>query len=113
MHDYNFKKQYTLMQECDIVFLPIIIRSPDEAIDIRSKSPNRIIDGIQSGKPVITNAGIESYNSFMPFAFFTNADYKDYANTILNLINMLLLPFLLIIVLNKMDVLNLGDFKII
>ena len=76
------------MRECDIVFLPIIIRSPDEAIDIRSKSPNRIIDAIQSGKPVITNAGIESYNPFMPFAFFTTQNYENYARTLLNLINM-------------------------
>lgn len=88
MHEYNFNKQYTFMRECDIVFLPIIIRSPDEAIDIRSKSPNRIIDAIQSGKPVITNAGIESYNPFMPFAFFTTQNYENYARTLLNLINM-------------------------
>ena len=88
MHDYDFNKQYTFMKECDIVFLPIIIRSPDEAIDIRSKSPNRIIDAIQSGKPVITNAGIESYNPFMPFAFFTSQNYENYARTLLNLINM-------------------------
>ena len=88
MHEYNFNKQYTFMKECDIVFLPIIIRSPDEAIDIRSKSPNRIIDAIQSGKPVITNAGIESYNPFMPFTFFTTQNYENYARTLLNLINM-------------------------
>ena len=87
LHEYDFDKQKEMIKNCDIVFLPIVTLSPDQALDVKVKSPNRIIDAIQSGKPVITNAGVESYKSFMPFTDFVNIDYEEYARAFLNLIN--------------------------
>jgi len=87
LHEYDYDKQKEMIKNCDIVFLPIVTLSPDQALDVKVKSPNRIIDAIQSGKPVITNASVESYKPFMPFADFVNIDYEEYARAFLNLIN--------------------------
>ena len=43
-----------------------------------SKSPNRIIDAIYSGKPVITNEGVNSWLPFRYFADFISPRSFDY-----------------------------------
>ena len=91
IHEYDFDKQYQLMDQCDIVYLPIVVNSMDNLIDIKVKSPNRILDAIQSGKPVITNAGVDSYLPFRKFADFVgfarSFDYVANAQAFRALIN--------------------------
>ena len=83
IHDYNFEKQYELMRDCDIVFLPIVCNSMTNLEDIKSKSPNRIMDAIYSGKPVITNEGVDSWLPFKQYANFIGfARAFDYGSTI-------------------------------
>ena len=83
IHEYNFEKQYELMKNCDIVFLPIVCNSMLNLADIRSKSPNRIMDAIYSGKPVITNEGIDSWLSFKQYANFIGfARAFDYGSNV-------------------------------
>ena len=88
LHEYDYIKQKELIKKCDIVFLPIIALDKNQTLDISVKSPNRIIDALMSGKPVITNAGVETYKPFMPFADFSNTNYEDFANTFTRLLNM-------------------------
>ncbi len=76
IYDYDYNKQYELMKMCDIVYLPIVSNSMADLDSIKSKSPNRIIDAIQSGKPVITNEGVDSW---MPFRIFV--DFIGYARS--------------------------------
>tara|TARA_B100000029_G_C17419831_1_gene903882 strand:+ start:61 stop:1074 length:1014 start_codon:yes stop_codon:yes gene_type:complete len=91
IHEYDFKKQYELMRECDIVFLPIIANSMPNLLDIKAKSPNRIIDAIYSGKPVITNNGVDTWGNFRRFADFVGwarkVDYTSFGVAIKALIN--------------------------
>ena len=83
VHEYNFEKQYELMKDCDIVFLPIVCNSMTNLEDIKSKSPNRIMDAIYSGKPVITNEGVDSWLPFKQYANFIGfARAFDYGSTI-------------------------------
>lgn len=96
LHEYNFETQYSLMKESDLIFLPII-KSRTDITDIKCKSPNRIIDALQSGKSVVTNTGVDSYLPFKPFVEWvestnennTHLDptYDQFARGILNVIN--------------------------
>lgn len=70
LHEYDFDKQYQLMKECDIVYLPIVCNSLLNLNDMKAKSPNRIMDAIYSGKPVITNEGVDSWLKFQQYADF-------------------------------------------
>ncbi len=76
IYEYNFEKQYELMRMCDIVYLPIVCNSMPDLNNLMSKSPNRIMDAIYSGKPVITNEGV---NSWLPFRHF--ADFIGWARS--------------------------------
>jgi hypothetical protein len=91
IYEFDLKKQYELMKESDVVFLPIQINSMDSLINIKAKSPNRIIDAIYSGKPVITNHGVDTWNVFKRYADFTgwarSVQYVAYAAALRNLIN--------------------------
>ena len=91
IYEFDLKKQYELMKEADVVFLPIQINSMDSLINIKAKSPNRIIDAIYSGKPVITNHGVDTWNVFRRYADFTglarSVQYVAYAAALRNLIN--------------------------
>ena len=91
IYEFDLKKQYELMKESDVVFLPIQINSMDSLINIKAKSPNRIIDAIYSGKPVITNHGVDTWNVFRRYADFTgwarSVQYVAYAAALRNLIN--------------------------
>ena len=63
----------------------------ESLINIKAKSPNRIIDAIYSGKPVITNHGVDTWNVFRRYADFTgwarSVQYVAYAAALRNLIN--------------------------
>ena len=91
IYEFDLKKQYELMKDADVVFLPIQINSMDSLINIKAKSPNRIIDAIYSGKPVITNHGVDTWNVFRRYADFTgwarSVQYVAYAAALRNLIN--------------------------
>ena len=91
IYDYDYHKQYELMRMCDFVFLPIVCNSMANVNDLRSKSPNRIIDAIQSGKPVITNEGVDSWLPFRGFADFVgfarSFDYNSQIQAFRSLIN--------------------------
>jgi len=91
IYDYDYHKQYELMRMCDFVFLPIVCNSMANVNDLRSKSPNRIIDAIQSGKPVITNEGVDSWLPFKGFADFVgfarSFDYRSQIQAFRSLIN--------------------------
>lgn len=91
IYEFDLKKQYELMKEADVVFLPIQINSMESLINIKAKSPNRIIDAIYSGKPVITNHGVDTWNVFRRYADFTgwarSVQYVAYAAALRNLIN--------------------------
>ena len=91
IYDYDYHKQYELMRMCDFVFLPIVCNSMANVNDLRSKSPNRIIDAIQSGKPVITNEGVDSWLPFRGFADFVgfarSFDYGSQIQAFRSLIN--------------------------
>ena len=91
IYEFDLKKQYELMKEADVVFLPIQINSMDSLINIKAKSPNRIIDAIYSGKTVITNHGVDNWNVFRRYADFTgwarSVQYVAYAAALRNLIN--------------------------
>jgi len=83
IYDYNYEKQYELMKNCDIVFLPIVCNSLSNLSDLRSKSPNRIMDAIYSGKPVITNEGVDSWLKFQQYADFVGfARAFDYGSNV-------------------------------
>ena len=49
------------MRMCDIVYLLIIVIVSPDLNNLMSKSLNRIMDAIYSGKPVITNEGVNSW----------------------------------------------------
>ena len=91
IHEFELKKQYELMDQADIVFLPLIVNSKDDMAIIKCKSPNRIIDAIYSGKPVITNHGVDTWNVFRRYADFTgwarSVQYVAYAAALRNLKN--------------------------
>ena len=55
---------------CDVIFLPIVVNSMDNLNRFKSKSPNRIMDAIYSGKPVVSNFGVNSYIPLDTFADF-------------------------------------------
>ena len=91
LHEYDFETQYSLMKESDIVFLPII-KTRTDMTDIKCKSPNRMIDAIQSGKPVVTNTGVDSYEPFKKYVEWVDSinldpTYDQFAQGILNVIN--------------------------
>lgn len=91
IYEFDLKKQYELMKEADVVFLPICVNSMDNLIDMKAKSPNRIIDAIYSGKPVITNHGVDTWNVFRRYADFIgwarSIQYVAYAAAFRYLIN--------------------------
>jgi hypothetical protein len=91
IYEFDLTKQYELMKEADIVFLPIIVNSMGSMDDVKCKSPNRIIDAIYSGKPVITSHGIITWNVFRRFADFVGfartPNYLSYATALRYLIN--------------------------
>ena len=56
IENWSFDRQQELLDWCDIVILPVV-----NDIESKCKGNNRPVDAIQSGKFVITNPGIPSY----------------------------------------------------
>ena len=87
LHEYNYDKQKELMKACDVIFLPILAQTPEQFTDLKVKSPNRIIDSIQAGKPVITNISVQSYKPFKSYVDFAYPDFDGYVKTFKELLN--------------------------
>jgi hypothetical protein len=67
-YQWTYELQDQIVDDCHFVLLPIV--SVNE--NISAKSPNRLIDGIQRGKLVLTNAGVDSYIPFRNFSYFVS-----------------------------------------
>ena len=68
MYHWDFDKQGQIVRECDIVLIPL----PQDMPLVQVKSPNRVIDGIQQGRFVIANNGVESYTVLKDFIHLGN-----------------------------------------
>lgn len=73
-YQWSYELQDTIVDQCHFVILPIVKRNEN----ILAKSPNRLIDGIQRGKLVFTNSGVDSYEPFRNFTYF--GDELNYQN---------------------------------
>ena len=67
-HQWTYELQDKIVDDCHFVLIPIV--SVNE--NISAKSPNRLIDGIQRGKLVLTNTGVDSYEPFRNFSYFVS-----------------------------------------
>ena len=63
MYGWDFEKQGQIVRDSDIVLLPI----PKGMPLVQVKSPNRVIDGIQQGRFVLTNDGVDSYKNLKDY----------------------------------------------
>lgn len=68
VHQWTYELQDQIVDDCHIVLLPIVNVNEN----ISAKSPNRLIDGIQRGKLVLTNSGVDSYEKFKNFCYFVS-----------------------------------------
>jgi len=69
-YQWSYELQDTIVDQCDFVILPIVSRNEN----ILAKSPNRLIDGLQRGKLVFTNTGVNSYEPFRNYTYFGGDD---------------------------------------
>ena len=67
-YQWTYELQDQIVDDCHFVLIPIV--SVNE--NISAKSPNRLIDGIQRGKLVLTNTGVDSYEPFRNFSYFVS-----------------------------------------
>jgi hypothetical protein len=67
-HQWTYELQDKIVDDCHFVLIPIVNVSEN----ISAKSPNRLIDGIQRGKLVLTNTGVDSYEPFRNFSYFVS-----------------------------------------
>lgn len=74
-YQWSYELQDTIVDQCHFVILPIVNRNEN----ILAKSPNRLIDGLQRGKLVFTNTGVNSYEPFRNYTYF-GGDNFNYAN---------------------------------
>lgn len=65
-YQWTYELQDQIVDDCHFVLLPIVNVNEN----ISAKSPNRLIDGIQRGKLVLTNSGVDSYEKFKNFSYF-------------------------------------------
>ena len=78
MYSWDYDKQGKIVRESDIVILPL----PQDMPLVQVKSPNRLIDGLQQGKFVIANKGVDSYEKLKDYIFL--GSIKDGLNWALN-----------------------------
>jgi hypothetical protein len=64
MQEWSWERQGQLLSECDIVLMPVQTDNPRTD----TKSANRLIDSLMSGKFVITTA-LASYEEFAPYTW--------------------------------------------
>ena len=67
-YQWSYELQDKIVDDCHFVLIPIV--SVNE--NISAKSPNRLIDGIQRGKLVLINTGVDSYEPFRNFSYFVS-----------------------------------------
>ena len=67
-YQWTYELQDKIVDDCHFILIPIV--SVNE--NISAKSPNRLIDGIQRGKLVLTNTGVDSYEPFRNFSYFVS-----------------------------------------
>ena len=70
MHDWTWELQGQLMSDCDIVLMPVAV----DNYRTDTKSANRVIDSLISGKFVITTP-LASYEEFAPYTW--QGDYIE------------------------------------
>ncbi len=78
MYQWSYELQGQIVRESDMVILPL----PQNMPLVEVKSPNRVIDGIQQGRFVLTNDGVDSYKNLNNFIHIGNI--KDGLNWALN-----------------------------
>ncbi len=67
-YQWTYELQDQIVDDCHFVLIPINVVNEN----ITAKSPNRLIDGIQRGKLVLTNTGVNSYEPFRNFSYFVS-----------------------------------------
>lgn len=67
-YQWTYELQDQIVDDCHFVLIPINVVNEN----IPAKSPNRLIDGIQRGKLVLTNTGVNSYEPFRNFSYFVS-----------------------------------------
>ena len=67
-YQWTYELQDQIVDDCHFVLIPIVNVNEN----ISAKSPNRLIDGIQRGKLVLTNTGVNSYEPFRSFSYFVS-----------------------------------------
>ena len=67
-YQWTYELQDQIVDDCHFVLIPIVNVNEN----ISAKSPNRLIDGIQRGKLVLTNTGVDSYEPFRSFSYFVS-----------------------------------------
>jgi hypothetical protein len=67
-YQWTYELQDQIVDNCHFVLIPIVNVNEN----ISAKSPNRLIDGIQRGKLVLTNTGVDSYEPFRNFSYFVS-----------------------------------------
>ena len=67
-YQWTYELQDKIVDDCHFVLIPIVNVNEN----ISAKSPNRLIDGIQRGKLVLTNTGVDSYEPFRNFSYFVS-----------------------------------------
>jgi len=73
-YQWTYELQDKIVDDCHFVLIPIVNVNEN----ISAKSPNRLIDGIQRGKLVLTNTGVNSYEPFRNFSYFvSNFNYGE------------------------------------
>ena len=68
MYSWDFKTQGDIVRQSDIVILPL----PQDMPLVQVKSPNRLIDGLQQGRFVIANEGVDSYTKLKDYIYLGN-----------------------------------------
>ena len=87
LHEYDYDKQKEMMRMSDLIFLPVLAQTPEQFIDLKVKSPNRVIDSIQAGKPVLTNISVQSWVHFKPYIEFAYPSYDGWTKGLKELLN--------------------------
>jgi hypothetical protein len=67
-YQWTYELQDKIVDDCHFVLIAIVNVNEN----ISAKSPNRLIDGIQRGKLVLTNTGVDSYEPFRNFSYFVS-----------------------------------------
>lgn len=76
LFDWSPETQRKLLDDCDIVFLPIYTNRPG-GMKYKYKTENRIVDALNAGKIVLTNEGVDSYYPFKTYVKWIPKDKNE------------------------------------